>query len=189
MRTRERPHVLGIDDGPVDKASAAPVAIVGVMMEGADLVEAVARTEFPLDGDDSARFLAEWVGALRCRPALQALVLGGITIAGLAVVDVADLAERLGLPVLVVNRRDPAEHRLGEALRAAGLGGRLAIVERTPPASRLDSGLWLAVAGAAPAEAERLVRATVAKSLLPEPLRVAHLVARAVASGESRGRP
>ena len=34
-----RPHVLGIDDGPFDKSTDTTVPIVGVMMEGADLVE------------------------------------------------------------------------------------------------------------------------------------------------------
>jgi hypothetical protein len=36
--------------------------------------------------------------------------------------------------------------------------------------------------------AEELVRASLRKSRLPEPLRVAHLIARALVTGESRGR-
>ena len=102
-----RPHVLGIDDGPFEKFASRPVPVVGVMMEGPDLVEAVVRTEFPVDGDGATRFLADWVSSLRCRPALQGIFLGGITIAGLGLVDVVELSERLALPVLVVNRRDP----------------------------------------------------------------------------------
>jgi len=50
------------------------------------------------------------------------------------------------------------------------------------------AGLYLAAAGVAPAEAAELVRRTVGKSRLPEPLRIAHLVAAALVSGESRGR-
>ena len=39
-----RPHVLGVDDGPFEKFSpGAEAPLVGVMMEGADLVEAVAH--------------------------------------------------------------------------------------------------------------------------------------------------
>ena len=189
MRANPRPHVLGIDDGPFEKHASDAVPIVGVMMEGADLVEAVARTDFPVDGDGVTAFLGDWVEGLRCRPALQGVLFGGITIAGLAVLDVEALAKRLGVPVVVVNRRDPANHRLAHALESAGLAERLAIVERTPAAFPLEGGrLYVAAAGCDRAAATALVTATRRKSDLPEPVRIAHLVARAILTGESRGR-
>ena len=86
MAARERPHVLGIDDGPFEKRQREPVPIVGVMMEGADLVEVIAITGFPVDGAEATAFLAEWIRGLRLRPTLQGIALGGITIAGLGVV-------------------------------------------------------------------------------------------------------
>jgi hypothetical protein len=183
-----RPHVLGVDDGSFDKDRDRDVAIVGVRMEGPDLVEAVALTRFPVDGDDPTGFLAGWIGALRFRQGLQGVVLGGITVAGLGVVDVPALAVALTLPVVVVNRRDPANHRLAEALRAAGLEARLAIVSRCPPAFQSEGGPWLSCAGVDAAGAAALVAATRRKGDLPEPLRLAHLIARAVATGASRGR-
>jgi endonuclease V-like protein UPF0215 family len=188
-RAGTRPHLLGVDDGAFDKWTQADVPIVAVMMEGGDLVEAVAITRFAVDGDDATGFLAQWVGRARFRPALQGVVLGGITIAGLGVVDVAKLAKRLVLPVLVVNRRDPADHRLHAALAAAGLEERCAIVDRAPGAFRLDEGVFVSCAGIDEAGARSLLRASLAKSNVPEPLRLAHLIGRAVATGESRGRP
>ncbi len=183
-----RPHVLGIDDGPVDKRGGGPVPIVAVMMEAHDVVEAVAATRFPVDGDGATAFLAEWVAGLRCHPALQGIVLGGITIAGLGVIDVERLWRDLGVPVLVVNRRDPADHRLHDALRAAGLDSRMEIVDRAPPGFAAGEGLWVSAVGLDRPAATGLVRATLGKSRLPEPLRVAHLIGRAIADGESRGR-
>ena len=184
-----RPHTLGIDDGPFEKFVSKTVSIVGVMMEGADLVESVAHTEFPVDGDRATDFLASWVESLRCRPALQGVLLGGITIAGLGVVDVPELNRRLQIPILVVNRRDPSDHRLGDALDAAGLEARLSVVKRTPEAFPLNDHLWVAAAGIKREAAAALVRSTQLKSEIPEPLRLAHLIARAIVRGESRGRP
>ena len=183
-----RPHLLGVDDGPFNKGQAEPVPIVAVLMEGADLVEAVAVARFPVDGDDATGFLAGWIGGLRLRPSIQAVVLGGITLAGLGVVDVPELAAALALPVLTVTRKQPQNPALVAALRAAGLPERIAIVERSPAAFRAQPGLWVACAGATRDEAERLVRVCSAKAKLPEPLRVAHLVAAAHVTGESRGR-
>lgn len=181
-----RPHVLGIDDGPFDKGDeTAPV--VGVMMEGCDLVEAIATTRFRVDGDDVTAFLAEWIDSLRCRPGLQAVFFGGITIAGLCVIDPSSLAERLSIPVVIVNRREPQNAALEEALRSAKLHARLPILSSAPLAEPVGQ-LHCAAAGASREDVAALVRATVGKSLLPEPIRLAHLIARALVTGESRGK-
>ncbi len=183
-----RPHTLGIDDAPFDKRQSEPVPIVGVMMEGADLVEGVSVGSFPVDGNDAAGYLAEWIGGQRFHPSLQAVVLGGITTAGLGVVDVPKLAEALGVPVLVATRRQPIDGPLIQALRTAGLSERIALVERSPRAFQLTDGFYLACAGASPEAATELARATLRKARLPEPLRVAHLIAAALVTGTSRGR-
>lgn len=183
-----RPHVLGIDDAPFKKGRDTDVPIVGVVMEAATLVEAVALTRFPVDGDAATEFLAGWIAGLRIQPALQAIVLGGITLAGLGIVDIAELARRLETPVIAATRRDTATSVLARALRAAGLDARLAILERTPPSRCIRTGLHIACAGADPGEAEQIVRATLAKAHLPEPLRIAHLIGAALVKGESKGR-
>ena len=183
-----RPHLIGIDDGPFDKGQASPAPLVAVLMEGPDLVEGVATRWFPIDGDGATELIANWITGLRARPALDGIVLGGITVAGLGVIDVNALSGALALPVLVVNRRDPAEHTLDGALRAAGLVERIATVAATPPSLRVDEHLFLACAGAPWERGRDLVLASRSKSALPEPLRVAHLVAAAIARGESRGR-
>jgi endonuclease V-like protein UPF0215 family len=183
-----RPHVLGVDDAPFHKRQARLVPIVGVLMEGNDLLEGVALSHFPVDGADATGFLAAWIAGLRWRPAMQAVVLGGITLAGLGLVDLNELARRLGLPVLAVTRREPAESRIAEALTAARLTDRLSVARGSPPAVRVGAGLYLAFAGTDAAGATALIEATRRKSRIPEPLRVAHLIAGALERGQSRGR-
>ena len=183
-----RPRLLGIDDGPFTKGVDATTPLVAVFMEGADRIEGVALRVFPVDGDDVTTFLARWISALRFRPATHGVVLGGITMAGLAVVDLPALARATALPAIAVSRRDPADHRVAHALAAAGLAARLPLLERAPAAFRVDGGLHASVAGATPERARALLLAARGKSTLPEPLRVAHLIAAAVARGSSRGR-
>ena len=158
------------------------------MMEGADLVESIAIGAFPVDGDGATAFLSDWISGLRAFASLQAIVFGGITIAGLGIIDIVSLSRRLGVPVLTVTRRDPAISELADALEAAGFGERLPIATGGPRAHRIGDGLFLCHFGIDLAGATRILRATVAKSRFPEPLRIAHLVARALVTGESRGR-
>jgi endonuclease V-like protein UPF0215 family len=186
-----QPHILGIDDGPVRKfeAPAARAPIVGVMMEGSVLVEGVAVTSFPVDGDEVTEFLGSWIEGLRFRPALHAVLFKGISIAGLGVIDIRGLAKRLGLPAAIVNRREPSNDRLCVALESAGLRDRISLVTDAPRARRIDGELFVSTAGANDEKIVEWILATRAKSDLPEPLRLAHLIARALATGESRGRP
>jgi endonuclease V-like protein UPF0215 family len=184
-----RPHVLGVDDGPFDKGVSGSVPLVGVTMEGPDLVEAVSVAQFPVDGENVTDFLADWIEPLRVKPALQGILFSGITIAGLAVIDVDALSIQLGLPVVIVNRRKPSDQPLAEALESAGLGHRRTILERAPTAQSVNGRIYAASAGGSREVCADLVRATLGKSDLPEPLRLAHIIARAIVTGESRGRP
>lgn len=186
--SRPHPLVLGIDDAPFEKGQHAEVPIVGVVMEGATLVEGVALTSFPVDGDGATAFLARWIGGLRWHAAVQAVVLGGVTVAGLGLIDLQRLAADLGQPVLAVTRRDTRQSELRRALEAAGLTDRVPILERLPAARRVRDGLHVTAAGIGPAAAERLLAATLGKANLPEPLRVAHLIGAALVRGASRGR-
>jgi endonuclease V-like protein UPF0215 family len=182
------PHVLGIDDGPFEKGQGDAVPIVAVMMQGSTLVEGVAVGSFPVDGDGATDYLASWVLGLRWLPALQAVVLGGITMAGLGIVDLVELAQRLELPVMAATRRDTSKSELRGALLAAGLPERVETLDRAPAARQLEDGLFVASAGIDERAAGQLIRATLGKAKLPEPLRLAHLIGAALVRGQSRGR-
>jgi endonuclease V-like protein UPF0215 family len=52
MLERYRPHVLGVDHGPFDKGVSRSAPLVGVTMEGPDLIEAVSVTQFPFDREE-----------------------------------------------------------------------------------------------------------------------------------------
>ncbi len=184
-----RPHFLGIDDAPFDKAQPAPVPLVAVMTEGPDQVEAVMVGAFPVDGAHVTEYLLEWLGRSTALPGIQAVLLGGITIAGLALVDVSALARGLDRPVLIATRRDTARSDVATALRTAGLDDRLGIFKRAPPARLAAPGLHIACAGIDWHRGAELARQSVRKGRFPEPLRLAHMIGQAMVLGRSKGRP
>ncbi|MBM3320511.1 MAG: DUF99 family protein [Candidatus Eisenbacteria bacterium] len=185
---RKTPRVLGVDDGPFRKGQKDSVPIVGVVMEGSLLVEGVAIGSFPVDGDGATEYLSEWIGAMRWAPALQAVLLGGVTLAGLGLVDIEELSRRLGVPVLSTTRRETGTSALGDALRAAGLSERLPLLDRIPPCREVRSGLFVTHAGTTAGDADAIVFSTLGLSNIPEPIRIAHLIGAALERGASRGR-
>jgi uncharacterized protein len=183
-----RRHVLSIDDAPFRKFRDADVLVVGVVTAGKGLIEGILTTRLPVDGPSATEHLAAWVSATRFRPVLRALIINGITIAGLSVVDGADLARRTGLPVICVNRKAPSNTDLIGALRTAGFPDRIPIVERSGQ-SRPHGGVHVASWGIEPGEAAEILDAEAGRSRLPEGIRIAHIIGQGMVLGESRGRP
>ncbi len=188
MSEPPRRHVLSIDDGPFEKHADREVLVVGVVTAGKDLVEGILTTRIPVDGDGIAERLAVWIGASRFRPSLRAILLNGITIAGLSVVDLPELGRRTRLPVISVHRKPPRDREVIDALLAAGFPERIAVLERAGP-SHPAGAIHFAAAGVEPDDARRVLQAEAGRSHLPEGLRLAHIIAQGIVLGESKGRP
>ena len=108
--------------------------------------------------------------------------------AGFNVVDIHDLHARLDRPVLVVMRRPPRFPLIRRALEHLPAGAdRWRLIERAGPPEPVR-GLLVQRAGLTLPEADRLLAATTLHGKLPEPLRLAHLIAGGVTTGRSRGR-
>ncbi|HKJ31808.1 MAG TPA: DUF99 family protein [Balneolales bacterium] len=183
-----RPHILGIDDAPFIKVEDETVPVVAVMMEGATMVDGVAVNRMNIDDPDATRFLIDWINELRWKPSLQAVVFGGITIAGLGLLHLPTLADELNLPVITVTRQDTRNSTLDEALEAAGLSEMLPVLNDNPPSVEIEDGIYASFAGVTEKKVRKLIKATLQKSTMPEPLRIAHLIGAALVNGESKGR-
>jgi endonuclease V-like protein UPF0215 family len=107
-------------------------------------------------------------------------------------VDLGRLARALGRPVIAVTRRPPEFGSIHAALRkyfprdAERRWRRL----RRFPLSAVPTGgapVWAASAGCSAEDARAVILRTTRRGFWPEPLRLAHLVARA--AGQSTARP
>jgi len=183
---RASPHAIGIDDGPFVKHRDASTIVVGAVLSGPAQVEGFLTSSLPIDGADPTPHLADWIVRSRFYPLLRVVFLRGITIAGLSVIDLPDLSSRTKLPVIAASRTAPEASTLAHALDAAGLSERKAVVARAGAAIPWRN-LHLEIAGVAQHDAFALVDLFAGKSSFPEPVRLAHLIARAVVDGESRG--
>jgi uncharacterized protein len=181
-------HAVGFDDAPFPRAHRGEVLVVGTAYAGLRL-EGVLRTEVQRDGDDATRAVAAAVQGSRFGVHTKLVMFQGIALAGFNVIDIHGLYAALGIPVLVVARRAPDLPAIREALltRVPGGAAKWQLVERAGAMEPLGA-LFVQRAGLSlEAAAGALTRFT-AEGNIPEPLRVAHLIAGGVTTGESRGR-
>lgn len=188
MRVKTFSNVIGIDDSPFSHAHRGDVSVVGAVYAGLRF-DGVVVGRVRRDGADSTRRIVSLITGSRFREHLQLILLNGIALAGFNVVDVRRLHRELGLPVLVVTRRAPDLAGIREVLLSRIPGGRRkwALIESLGEMEAVDH-VYVQRVGLSREAANRVVVRFAVNGHVPEPLRVAHLIAGAVATGESRGR-
>lgn len=182
-------NVVGIDDGPFHRTHRGDVPIVGAVY-ARDRLDGVVVGKVRRDGANATRAIAEMIERSRFASHVRGVLLQGIAMAGFNVVDLQMLRDRLQVPVLVVSRRRPDMRAIRRALHTWVAGGsrKWELIQRAGEMERC-AGVWVQRAGIGRAQAEATIQLHARHGRLPEPLRVAHLVAGAMVEGESRGRP
>ena len=189
MRTKRFSNVIGFDDAPFPRGHCGPVKIVGAVFAHHRL-DGVLVGEIEKDGDDATRQLVHLVSRSKFYQHARLIMLQGITMGGFNVVDILSLHRQLALPVLVVARRMPD----GEAIRRALVkhlpGGRVKwdLIEAAGVMEPVGD-VFVQRVGLTPSQAIAIVDQWSVHSRVPEPLRCAHLIAGAIATGQSRNRP
>jgi endonuclease V-like protein UPF0215 family len=181
-------HVIGVDDGPFPAGHRGDVDLIGAVCAGARL-DGVLRSRVRRDGANATVRIAEMIAASRYLEQLQLVLLQGIAVAGFNVVDIEVLHRSLGFPVVVVARRRGDWEAIRDALLEKVPGGqrKWRIIERTGP-PREGAGVWLQTAGIGLDRAAATVARLAVHSRIPEPLRLAHLIASGVSDLATRQR-
>jgi hypothetical protein len=120
-------------------------------------------------------------------------MLKGITIGGFNMVDISQLHEKTSLPVIVVNRKMPNLEDIKNALKNFDDSeNRWKCIENAGKIYKMqiekNKNIYFQFKGLRKEETERIIKLSCTRSSIPEPLRVAHLIASALIKGESEGR-
>lgn len=180
-------NVVGFDDAPFAHAHRGDVTLIGCVCSRTRL-DGVLSGAVRRDGRNSTDRMIAMVSASPFAAHVQAVLLQGIAVAGFNVVDMHRLHRSLGVPVLAVARRKPDLDGIRRALQRTGSGWRRkwALIEAAGPMERAG-GVYVQRAGLSLAQAQHLLAATRLHGKLPEPLRLAHLIAGGITTGISRG--
>jgi endonuclease V-like protein UPF0215 family len=180
IRRRKFSHVIAFDDAPFARTHRGDVRIVGVVFAGPRL-DGVVSGRVRKDGANAARVIGAIVSGCRFAAHLQLIMLQGIAVAGFNVVDVFALHRATGLPVLVVARHEPDLDAIRSALltRVPGGARKWRIIERLGAMERCE-GVYVQRVGLTPDDARAIVGRFAINGHVPEPVRVAHLVASGI---------
>jgi len=184
-------RILAWDDGPFEFKSKGKDILIGVIFRGGQFLDGLLKTEVEIDGEDATERIIEKTLKTKHKD-LRVMMLDGITFAGFNTVDIKEIYEKTKLPVIVINRESPNLEKFIEALRRLpNSEKRIEAVRNAGPiywTETKNKRICFQCYGIKKDDAEEIIKTTSTMSLIPEPLRAAHLIATGFVLGESVGR-
>jgi endonuclease V-like protein UPF0215 family len=184
-------RVLAIDDSAL---IGDQILIVGAFFRGGDWLDGVMRTHVTRDGMDSTEAIVGMVKSSKHYGQIRVIMLDGVTYGGFNPVDINCIWELTEIPVVAVMRAYPDLRKIEDALlHLPEPKKRMDLILRAGSITKVrtkaeSNPLYIQCAGIEAQHAAKIVKLTATRGNIPEPLRVAHLIATGMVLGESRGK-
>ncbi|MBS3098569.1 DUF99 family protein [Candidatus Woesearchaeota archaeon] len=180
-------RVIGIDDSPFKKFKKGKVLVIGTIFRGGAWLDGILSTKVAVDGNNATKKLVEMINKCKFRPQLRCILLDGIALGGFNIVDVKELNKKTKIPVMVVIRRYPDFKKIEETLKRINKSHKYRLIEKAGAVHKIGY-IFVQLSGLNLEQAKSILKITCTRSLIPEPIRVAHLIAAGVVTGESKGK-
>lgn len=179
-------RILGVDDGIFVPHTEGTVIVVGVVFRGGSYLDGIMHTYVAIDGFDATEKIASMINVSPHSKQLRLVMLNGITFAGFNLVNIKNLNQTTKLPVIAVTDAKPDLNAVHKALyNLPEIEERWKIVLEAGEIHEVLSKarkLYVEIAGISLGDAIEIIKLTSTRSSLPEPLRVAHLIASGITS-------
>lgn len=193
MKFKKEIRIIAWDDCAF-KFRQKSVLIIGVVFRGGQFLDGLLSTKVTKDGLDATDKISESITRSRHYDQLSLIMLDGITFAGLNMIDIKKLRKTTKLPVIAVQRDMPDMKKFMLAMRRVkGYDKRQKMVKAAGKIYKYKE-IYYQKNGLTCKECEELLKTTCTRSKIPEPIRVAHLIASGLSRRthdgifESRGR-
>jgi len=184
-------RLLGIDDAPFtfnEKYST----IIGVVMRGGEYLECVLRNQVTIDGTEATAICKQMIQNSRHRRQLKAVMIDGACLGGFNVVDIDELSKSTHLPVITITRDKPDQKKIKHALQKnfKDWKERWSLLQKGTlhMIPTQHNPIYIKYTGVSLAEAKEIINISTIRGVIPEPIRVAHLIASGITRGESYGK-
>jgi hypothetical protein len=188
---KQQIRLLGIDDSPFTFNDKYCV-VIGVVMRGGDYLECVLRNQVKIDGNDATFVCKDMIENTRHKKQLKAVLLDGIALGGFNVVDIDALYNDTNLPILTITRDKPDFEKIKLALKKnfGDWKERWNIMSKGElyEVKTSHNPIYVKCVGMNIKEAKEIIKLSTIRGVVPEPIRVAHLIASGIIRGESYGK-
>lgn len=180
-------NLIAFDDAPFARDYRGQVKVVGTIFANLRF-DGLLIGEIQKDGFDAAEKLTHLIAQSKYLDHIQLIMLQGITMGGFNVVDVYHLNAQLKTPVLIISRNQPDMSAIRDALFKSIPQGKKKweIIERLGPMEPVEN-VYVQRVGLSLEEARATIRHFTLYGNLPEPIRMAHLIATALTDHAKRG--
>ena len=193
MFEKEEIRIIGVDDGYFVKGKSKRTILVGAIMRGYKQLDGVLSTRITVDGWDVSENLVRMIKRSSHYKQLRVIMLNGITFAGFNTIDCEHVYKELGLPIIIVIRKKPDLSEFRKAMLNLRDGEErwklVKKLEEPKPVVTRHGTTYYQKYGISDEDAKALIQKTAVYSRIPEPVRVAHLIAMGVTLGYSKGKP
>jgi endonuclease V-like protein UPF0215 family len=166
---------LGIDDSAHDKFNDDTAFLIGVSYRGTEFIEDIRKTEIEVDGGDATEKIIELYNSAEAST-IGCIFLDGISFAGLNIVDIEEVAEETGVPVIAVTKNEPDREEFHEALEIVGNDDGFWDLPEPQEVSLEDGKVFIQFSGIELEEAQEAVENSIIHGQVPECIRVADMI-------------
>ena len=182
---KEKGRILGLDDGPFSRASDKFAPFVGVLMRLDGRIEGIRLRKLPIDGDTAEDTIAEIVLSIGADN-INLVMSEGVTFAGFDIVSPQEIFHRTGIPYISITKSTADMASMEAALSKHGEEGKIARLAKLNPVKCKinDREFTLNYSGIAKEEAVKIIEKSTLVGNVPEPVRIAHMIAEGLYSYE-----
>ena len=189
-KIKQEIRILGIDDAPFPPHTKDKVMLIGTIFRGGTWLDGVLKTYITGDGIDSTEKIIQMVNKTRHKGQIRVIMLDGITFGGFNLVSIKEIFDKTGIPVIGIMRKFPNFEKIKKALMRFEdheMRWKLVLDAGTVYKIANKEPVYIQINGIDLKDAVEIVSLSTTRSAIPEPVRVAHLIAAGVETGESRG--
>ena len=174
-------RIIGIHDGFLIPIALKKINFFGIVFRGGYWFDGVIRCQVDKDAMDATNKISDMIRTSSHYQQLRVIMLNGTTYAGFNIVNIQKLFEFTGLPVISITNEKPDINYIKKTLRTLPQwvkrwkdiedAGEVIMLKRD------NSKIYMQIAGLLREDAEKIISICSKRSIIPEPLRVAHIIA------------
>jgi len=184
-------RILGIDDSPFS-FNEKYCRVIGVVMRGGEYLECVLSNQVSIDGDEATLLCTNMIENTKHKQQIRIVMIDGVTLGGFNIIDIKKLHEFTKIPIITITRDKPNFEKIKIALQKnfKDWKKRWDLINQGTlhQLKTKHNPIYIKCEGINIFDAKEIIDISTIRGVIPEPLRVAHIIASGITNGESHGK-